>query len=444
MQIKRIVKIIILSVFMLAAIITGIVMYQRLSYNKEVFDTDIYDFIPNSATSVLQINRAADNLYPFLGELQPTISRLQPLSYPQYVVNNNSDRAFVSKISKEQEIDIKNLLTNEIYPNFKAKELSYKDATIYFYPSDEEKFFACIFHKGIFACSYKYKLLEQIIDSEQEMAFFSGLDFEQFKEKTSTAFVANLFVKDKDKDTKAVFNYLESTGNIQLDGYAVPSALVLGKMCDTAEDIHLKVNTSLSIFPDSLSAFEVQNNTAIVADSEACWFTVPSYKFYLKGAKCGPVYALRFLKSRFRVFDMMDNIERNLSNQPLHLFGSINRTKYNLYKGSLEFSKEFFKQDRVTYFSFVDGYLVFSACEEELVGFVSSYRNVEKIKSPDIHIESPDVTYYYYCWGRPTIDSHMLLPNNYFPDNESNSVTVIQGKPERDMLKISVSINNYK
>lgn len=440
MQIKRTVKIIILSVLTIGVLIAGYIMFQRLNYNKEVFDTNTHDFIPQTATNVLQINRKAPEMMSYFGELQSTISKLETLfSYPIYLISNANETALILKASREQEIRIKEKLEQEIYPNFPAKSLKYKDGVILFYPSNDDKFFACTFHKGIFACSYNYKLIENIIDSNSDNNFFEEEGMPVLTKKMSAASVSNLYIKGK--SIKSAYNYIRNGQNIQLDGFGYPGLPFSSNLNDTLPKEKM---INYSVIPEKFSTLEIQKNTSGITGLFADLFKPLSYKIYLTDNQSSPVSLIELNQSKSQTLELMNTVERNLTDRIIQAQWASNRV-HVLYYGSIDFSEDFFGQKKLIYFTFIDNFLVYSPNQENIVEYLSSKKNPTNTKE---HIEINPITertsVFYFIYGDPKTHTLELFPEDFIIQRNANSTTNIQCRPDNDLMEISVFLNNYE
>ncbi|MFV0468153.1 MAG: hypothetical protein ACK5MK_04400 [Dysgonomonas sp.] len=441
MQAKRIVKIIIFLIFTIAVLIAGYTMFKRLDYNKGVFDTNIHSFIPGKTTSILQINRKIEDMASHLGTLETIATRLSSsFSYPACYITDLQGSAIILKINKEQEQIIQNKLKKEIYTAFPAKEKDYKGVKMTFYPSQSSDFLACIFYKGIFACSYNYKILENIIDATEKNNFFSNKALNELSKYTSASYTANIFVNDT--NLKCAYNYIKNGNNIRLEGFATPSSFISAVNCPGAKDNSMQA-TSRAI-PDLFSALEIQKNISNIQETEICYFSAPSYKIYLGKEHEVPVYFIRFNNSRFSTFDMMNTVEKRMSGQHLSLKGSIEHTKYNLYTSAPQFSKQFFKQTAdTTYFSFKDNFLAYSVSKESLYSYVLSKLPSDASQPSQTETLSDNINYLFIGRGKCNGDYSEFLPRAITLQRDSNSITNIQCQPDNNLLKVSISINNY-
>lgn len=200
---KRIVKIVILFVLISAVLIGGIYMYKRLDYDKQSFNTCIYDYIPPNAIQVININRehSIRELSAYAPHLQKTINEIfYNTVYPPLVViqYKRGKTLFVSKINQEQKDRIIKHIEEDVSLPFIPKTTKYKDIDIYVYALPENRFLCISYNKGLLVTSADYKLIEDFIDTDPENTFFSD---ERNKEK----------IKDfREKTPLSIYTYTQS------------------------------------------------------------------------------------------------------------------------------------------------------------------------------------------------------------------------------------------
>lgn len=153
-------------------------MYKRLSYDKEVFDTDIYACIAPRASLVININRnhGLETLYLYNSDFKYLTQTLgKSISFPLVIAQYEGEgTVLLSKVNKEKEDEIKHLLKEKLSSGFAPKERTYKNARILFYSLPDNRFLACLFYKGIFAVSKNYKLLEELADANPNISYFEN------------------------------------------------------------------------------------------------------------------------------------------------------------------------------------------------------------------------------------------------------------------------------
>lgn len=221
---KRGIKIIILFILMLTGIICGWYMYQRLDYDKKVFDTDIYTCISPQAKQVIHIIREYhfDELYTYESDFKYLINSLSPnYSFPIIISSDKfENKLFLMKTNIKQEEWIKQTLYEKTGASFRPKIRIYKKAKLFVYSLPYDQFLICTFHKGIFAASKNLKQIEEFIDIDPENTFFSFVQDEREEDivhKIKYNSPISIFIKDK--ENSLALNYIANKDSIMLDGY---------------------------------------------------------------------------------------------------------------------------------------------------------------------------------------------------------------------------------
>lgn len=220
-MIKRGVKIVILFVLVVTVLIGGWHIYKGLKYNKQSYGIDIYDYVPPQAVEVLNINREYNlsEIFAFDPELKILTTVLgeeftAPIIISKY---KNNKKILITKAKQEQEDIIKECIAKNIALPYEARERLYKDSKILFYSLPDNGFLVCTFHKGVFAVSPSYKLIELFIDSDPENTFFSDEKNQELLVKMRNRAPVSLFIQ-QDGGILA-FDYQSRNDSIKLDGY---------------------------------------------------------------------------------------------------------------------------------------------------------------------------------------------------------------------------------
>ncbi|WP_165025418.1 hypothetical protein [Dysgonomonas sp. ZJ279] len=245
---KRNIKIVILLILMLIVIVCGWHMYQRLNQNKQFFDTDIYTCISPQAQKVIHISRnhSFDKLYQYNAGLKAIIEPLKEyISYPIIIYGDKTDKILLMKLSKEQEIDIKNILETKIISAHPPKEIRYKDSILLLYSTSDNQFLVCTYHKGILALSKNYKLVTDFIDIDPQNTFFTNYEDDNTIYKLKKKSPISLFIKEN--DNLFALDYTTDNDTIKLNGY------LFNYKQDIDPDIPYKL-----LLPDSLCIEQIQ------------------------------------------------------------------------------------------------------------------------------------------------------------------------------------------
>lgn len=229
MSAKRIVIFSFISILLVLLAIGGINMYKKLNYNKLAQETDIYTFIPSCARSVTRINNTqglqnynyVDSGFVFLSE---------PLKkyflYPLFILRQDSTDLFMTKVNPENEDKIKEIINFSLTGSPYPKQRQFRDATILFYGMPDEEFLACTFHKGIFASSRDYRLVEKIIETGGNL-FFTDINIKELQAEIKRNYPADIFHKsdsftyimgfNRHSDTLIYEGCIKASDSIQTD-----------------------------------------------------------------------------------------------------------------------------------------------------------------------------------------------------------------------------------
>ncbi|PXV65062.1 hypothetical protein CLV62_10860 [Dysgonomonas alginatilytica] len=373
MHIKSGVKIGLLSLLVVVIITTGIIMFQKLSHDKGVFETDLYTHIPAEVTGILQINKEKNTkvFTPFFPELENVIQTIESsLTYPILIAEQKEDIYIISKITSEQESRIKTLLNINLYPAFAPKTRTYKDAKLFFYPADNNRFFSCMFYQGFFIGGYNYTLLEHFVDTDSSNNIFSNKSATEIAKQIKTSYPANLYFNNKTFFTS--FNIDLEHNLIELEGFtSIPFSNNWPNQAITDND---SIAIDYSIFPDSLISYQVDTNAASISSSLICLFDAPSYGFILNEDQASPIYALKHKDDRFDIYNHLNKLEVNYIQRR---FSTRDRVLGNqhIYMTSEQMGRDIFHHDSSVYLAFYKDYLLVSADRDIMLQYLKSNGN---------------------------------------------------------------------
>lgn len=443
MQIKSGIKVGILFFIVLFVIIGGFIMFQRLNHNKQVFDTDLRTLIPSNTTEILQINKEKEAIkyLRYLDNIRPIFRTLaNTLGYPLYIINNEDNSIIVSKLTTEQEVNIRNLLNNKLYPDFPPKKRIYKDAELLFYITNDNSFFCCMFYKGVFAGGFNYKQLEDIVNIDIKNNFFSDPEIIKISDKIKSTYSANLYIKDK-KHFSA-FNIISQDSNsLKLDGYTNISTHSTLPCKENNQKFPLHIDTT--IISNSFSAYEINMSTEYISDSLGCLFTLPTYKLYINKENVKPIYILKHHIDKFLIYNMLNDMELKYIGKKFNTkdfaFGN-----QRIYTASFELSKNIFKQDDIVFLTFYKNYLIFATDRSLLIEYL---RNSEKYstKNIDTNIIGSDlsnISSIFYSSNPKNITPQYFDLNKYILlKSDKKSIYMTSYSSDKDK-KIDIIINN--
>ncbi|WP_280672467.1 MULTISPECIES: hypothetical protein [unclassified Dysgonomonas] len=444
MKLERSVKIIILSVFAIAALIVAVKLFQKPD-NKPAEGNSLRMFVPASTSSLWIVKENLNQIQPFLRNLKPIVGGLQDgLRYPMGILYKDKDITFIASTDKGSDLYIRTKLKTELFPYFPPKKRQYKGQEILFFTSGSNDFFSCVFLDGIFACGYNYKVLEDIIDTRQSgEGFFADKEMVVLADKLAVSSYISFFAKDSHTNLRMAYSATLRDDALMLDGYASPRTFIAGDCCDS-----LVTNTPLSLdfgsFPDSLLAFEVQKNTAFIPDSFAHYFMSPSYRFFLPTDNAEAVHLVGFHGSRFYMLDEMIRINRRASSgaTPIRQASAIWTRKglFRIYRGTEQFNKQFFGKREDVFFTFRQNRLIFSGSENNLKAYLSAFGNFRVPQRIDTSPLTPcSSAIYSIKSGLQECQCSLFPIRILIPDSEVN----ILCHPENDLLKVNVTINNF-
>ncbi|WP_283686496.1 hypothetical protein [Dysgonomonas sp. Marseille-Q5470] len=218
---KREIKIVILFVLIIAVLIGGWRLYNKLEKNKQSFSVDIYEYISPQAVAVININREynLDMLYQYDPSLRSLTGVLgENLSFPTIISKyKDNSSILITKIKQEKESEIADYIRNQIASDFPPHKREYKDAIVWYFTLPDDKFLVCSFYKGMLAISNHLRPIEIFIDSDSENTFFSDENNIELITKIRNSTPVCIFTKVQDKTL--ALNYVPYNSSIQLIGY---------------------------------------------------------------------------------------------------------------------------------------------------------------------------------------------------------------------------------
>jgi len=125
MVVKKYLKVGIIGFFILLILISGIVMLRKLTHDKQVFEEDLYAYIPAETSSLFQINKQKDiKLFSsYFQEIKPVLLSISPyITYPLLISSCNNYPCIVAKVTIEQEQAIGKILMYYIRHFLRKKE----------------------------------------------------------------------------------------------------------------------------------------------------------------------------------------------------------------------------------------------------------------------------------------------------------------------------------
>lgn len=373
MHIKSGVKIGLLSLLVVAIITMGIIMFQKLSHDKGVFETDLYTHIPAKVTGILQINKEKHTkvFISFFPELQNVIQTIESsLTYPILIAEQKEDTYIISKITSEQESKIKSLLSIDLFPAFAPKVRTYKDAKILFYPTSNNRFFSCMFYQGFFIGGYNYVLLENFVDTDSSNNIFSSKPATEIAKKIKTSYPANLYFNNETFFTS--FNINLENNFIELEGFT--NTTFSNNWPNEAISDSDSIAIDYSIFPDSLISYQIDTNAASISSSLICLFDAPSYGFIINENQTSPIYALKHREDRFDLYNHLNKLEVNYIQKKFST-KDVALGNQHIYMTSEQMGKDVFHHNSSVYLTFYKNYLLVAADRDIMIQYLKRNGN---------------------------------------------------------------------
>lgn len=439
MRIKHGIKISLLSLLVITVITIGIVMFQKLSHDKEVFETDIYTHIPSEVTGILQINKEKSlktfiTFFPEIENIMLTIKN--SLTYPLLITEQQNDLYIISKVTSEQEAQIKSLLKNTLFPSFAPKVRKYKDANIFFYSTDNNRFFSCMFYQGFFIGGYNYTLLESFVDTNSSNNIFSTKYASEIAKKIKSSYPANLYFNNKTFYTS--FNIDIEDNQIELSGYT--NYTFSDNWPNEVTSEHDSIAIDYSVFPDSLLSYTISTDAASISSSLICLFNAPSYGFILNKNQDSPIYALKYMQDRFDIYNHLNKLEVNYIQKKFST-RDVALGNQHIYMTSEQMGREIFHHNSPVYLSFYKNYLLVSADRDILIQYLNGNGHYQ-VKTPfdPINISSQTISLFFS--NNIQEFSPEYLTNYFLIQKITKGQIYIKTYTEDGERKIEILLNN--
>ncbi len=220
MSAKRLIIISTTTILILLLTIGGIRLYNKLSYNKQAHTTDIYTFIPSDATHIVRINNSQglqDTYHYDSAFVYITDPLKKYVTYPLFFLSYPDDQLLMTKINPEYEEEAKEIIGSLITSPPYAKERTYKDAKLLFYALPDGQFIVCSFYKGIFVIGRNYKLIEKVIDTQDNIYIYNK-PFDEYEVNIKRNYPSDVFVKSDSISAILGLNVVNDT--LIFEGYA--------------------------------------------------------------------------------------------------------------------------------------------------------------------------------------------------------------------------------
>ena len=220
-MIKQGVKIIILFILVIIIFIGGWFMYKRLEYNKQSYDTNIYDYIPSQADEVFNINKEYNlkDIYVYDRGYKELVDVLHNgFSYPFVLCRAEEGRKLLLvKINKDEESGIYDHIKNHIALPYKPGLKEYNGNQIVIYPLPDYRFLVCTYYKGILAMSMNFRAITEFLDAKPDNSFFNNVDDVELIDKRITNNPVSMFARCGNKIL--ALDYKVKNDTIDLCGY---------------------------------------------------------------------------------------------------------------------------------------------------------------------------------------------------------------------------------
>lgn len=219
---RRILQITIFLTLFISIFVYGWGLFQKLSYNRLVFESNIYDYISDDATSVVNFNR--NYYFDEYFQLDSTNRYLldpikEEITYPLAIIQfEEGEDLLLMKATKEQEESIKKIFHQSIAPFHAPKVKKLGKAELMFYSLSNNEFIITTFYKGIFAISKNYIRIEELVNDRTTSTFFSSTDdvlnfyTRRLRENVATSFYSNV------DSTTFALAYLKKDSTLKFEG----------------------------------------------------------------------------------------------------------------------------------------------------------------------------------------------------------------------------------
>lgn len=347
-------------------------MFKTLKHNKDVIATNIENYIPNNVTSVLRINKQKDlPLFDnFINIFDSIFTKINDtdLTYPLYLINDKQNTTLLVRVTTTQEKVLKEKFL-KLFSDFPAKNKSYKNINIYFYLTSDNRFYCCMFYKGIFAGGYNYKLLEQIIDTQEYNSFFDLPSVKPHLDKANKLYNANFYTLYN--DSLIIFNILANKSDLIIEGFANTYIKTDTTAIQTKQDT-VKQDINYKIFPNNLITFDINDsNQSIISNNIIQHFKKPYYTFYLENDLENPIYALKHKENKFKVYNLLNNLEVKYTGRKFNINDFV-ANKQRVYTASIRLSNDIFEKDTTVTFTFYKDFLIYSNNRNSLIQYLNN------------------------------------------------------------------------
>ena len=219
---KNVLKIVILIALFISILVYGWGLLQKLSYNRLVFETNVYDHVPYNAKAVVNFSR--NYHFEEYFELDTTnMYLLEPIkefiTYPLVIVKfEEGEDLLLMKATKEQEESIKQVFHDKIAPYHAPKVKKYENAELMFYSLPNNDFIISTFYRGIFAISKDYMQIQNFVTSNSPSNFFENSNAQQDNciKKTRENAATSLFIHSD--STTFALTYHKKDSILHLEG----------------------------------------------------------------------------------------------------------------------------------------------------------------------------------------------------------------------------------
>jgi len=434
---KYIIRTSIISVIIICLIITGIVMFRKLSYNKQVFETNLYDCLPLNVSGVLQINKEKEvqNLMPVFDSFKKiTTSLRQAISYPLLFAEQKNSLYLLARVNDEQEDKVRDLLNNVLFASIPPKEVPYKNVKFLFYTTEDNQFFVCTFYAGVFIGGFNTLLLEDFVDiiNKNALGIAQTPMGKEVTDKIKNHYPANLFLNNN--GNFSVLNISLDNGKIKMEGVDTNSPPDNW----TCTNITHPLKINYSIFPNSTVYYKADMEKAFVIDSLQCYFSLPSYYIQIKG-KTSPLYVLKHTDNKFVIYNKLNKLEEGYIKKKFNIHDFF--AGYRIYTTSPQMGQEIFNFDDSAYMVFYKDYLFFSEDKTVIQEYLLHNGNYEPAKYPDLSEPEDDYVSVTYSKDLKKYYPDYLNPGNPISKRYNTDVYIIHSL-KNNIRNIEVFINN--
>lgn len=406
MRVKKNIKISLTFIFIVVILIGGIVLFHRIINNKNVYQIDLYSHIPNDVSSVLQINSQKDNkhILPYVSNFENIITLIEKsINYPVLIVQKDSVRCIVARLTNEQQNSVMNTLANK-FTTFSPKRQEYKHTKLYFYPINNNRFFICTFFQNIFIGSYNLHLLEEFIDVNKNAKSISDI---LSVDKINTHYSANLILNADSLDyTVYDLDFIDKELRMTISD---SNSDTVNSIINDSDILRIN-QPDYSIMPDSVISYQIINKYPI-NNPIARYLNLPAYIFYTKNNTISPIYAIKCKESKFLIYKELNRLnekfrEKRFDTTDLYL-------SHRIYTTSKQMGQNIFNLKGVTYLTFYKNYLLFSKNKNNLIDYLA--HNGNYVQTNSLHSDKELLLNIYSLFFSNNLK--MSHPNYFNPNN---------------------------